>query len=161
MYLVVPTASPPQTISVHWMGNDKITSSGPTKTFLKFWLGPGFCHLVGGAFFCGLVSVLVLCLHETHGSLATMSSMVTTASWVPRGFAAPFPTKYNFDEAEFERIADLAKLQLDDANEDLEEAQEQEDGVNGGQQGGDEKKQKKKAQKEADDDNVQMGEAET
>lgn len=89
--------------------------------------------------------------------------MVTTASWVPRGFAAPFPTKYNFDEAEFERIADLAKLQLDDANEDLEEAQEQEDGVNGDQEGaGDEKKQKKrKAKKEANDDNVKMGDAET
>ncbi|KAK8089671.1 WD repeat-containing protein C17D11.16 [Apiospora hydei] len=44
-----------------------------------------------------------------------MSSMITTASW------------YTFDEAEFERIAELAKLQLDDANEDLEEAQEEKD----------------------------------
>ncbi|KAI0428426.1 WD domain-containing protein [Xylaria sp. FL1042] len=50
-------------------------------------------------------------------------SMITTSAWVPRGFAAPFPSKYNFDEAEFERIAELAKLQLDDANDDLEEAQ--------------------------------------
>ncbi|KAI0192858.1 WD40-repeat-containing domain protein [Xylaria flabelliformis] len=50
-------------------------------------------------------------------------SMITTTSWVPRGFAAPFPSRYNFDEAEFERIAELAKLQLDDANEDLEAAQ--------------------------------------
>lgn len=55
-----------------------------------------------------------------------MTSMITTSAWVPRGFAAPFPTKYKFDEAEFERIADLAKLQLEDANEDLEEAQEEE-----------------------------------
>ncbi|KAK4128351.1 WD40 repeat-like protein [Parathielavia appendiculata] len=55
-----------------------------------------------------------------------MSSMITTTAWVPRGFAAPFPTKYNFDEEEFERIANLAKLQLDDAKEDLEEAQEKE-----------------------------------
>ena len=54
--------------------------------------------------------------------------MITTASWVPRGFAAPFPKKYNFDEAEFERIAELAKLQLDDANEDYEEAQEEQEG---------------------------------
>lgn len=53
--------------------------------------------------------------------------MITTAAWVPRGFAAPFPTKYNFDDAEFERIAELAKLQLDDANEELEEAQEEQD----------------------------------
>lgn len=50
-------------------------------------------------------------------------SMITSTAWVPRGFAAPFPKKYDFDEDEFERIAELAKLQLDDANEDLEEAQ--------------------------------------
>jgi len=49
--------------------------------------------------------------------------MITATAWVPRGFAAPFPTKYTFDEEEFKRIADLAKLQLDDAKEDLEEAQ--------------------------------------
>ncbi|KAJ8129652.1 hypothetical protein O1611_g3978 [Lasiodiplodia mahajangana] len=49
-------------------------------------------------------------------------SMITTTAWVPRGFAAPFPSRYNFDEAEFERIAELAKLQLNDANDDLEEA---------------------------------------
>lgn len=49
--------------------------------------------------------------------------MITTSTWVPRGFAAPFPQKYNFDEEEFERIASLAKLKLDDANDDLEEAQ--------------------------------------
>ncbi|KAI1252963.1 hypothetical protein MGN70_005170 [Eutypa lata] len=61
-----------------------------------------------------------------------MTSMITTSAWVPRGFAAPFPTKYKFDEAEFERIADLAKLQLEDANEDLEEAQEEENRVANG-----------------------------
>lgn len=49
-------------------------------------------------------------------------SIVTTATWVPRGFAAPFPQKYNFDEEEFERIAELAKLQLEDAEDDLDEA---------------------------------------
>lgn len=53
-------------------------------------------------------------------------SMITSTAWVPRGFAAPFPTKYNFDEEEFERIANLAKLQLDDAKADLEEAQGEE-----------------------------------
>lgn len=53
-------------------------------------------------------------------------SMITTTSWVPRGFAAPFPTKYDFDDEEYERISKLAKLQLDDAKEDLEEAQEEE-----------------------------------
>lgn len=49
-------------------------------------------------------------------------SMITATAWVPRGFAAPFPTKYQFDEEEFARISELAKLQLDEANEDLEEA---------------------------------------
>ncbi|KAI1780127.1 WD40 repeat-like protein [Hypoxylon cercidicola] len=59
-----------------------------------------------------------------------MSTMITTSAWVPRGFAAPFPAKYNFDESEFERIASLAKLHLDDANEDLQEAQEEENDTN-------------------------------
>jgi periodic tryptophan protein 1 len=49
-------------------------------------------------------------------------SMITATAWVPRGFAAPFPTKYDFDEEEFQRIADLARLQLNDASEDLTEA---------------------------------------
>ena len=50
-------------------------------------------------------------------------SMITATAWVPRGYAAAFPTKYVFDEDEYGRIAKLAKLQLDDAEEDLEEAQ--------------------------------------
>lgn len=50
-------------------------------------------------------------------------SMITSTAWVPRGFAAPFPTRYNFDEEEFKRIANLAKLQLDEAQEDLIEAE--------------------------------------
>lgn len=54
-----------------------------------------------------------------------MSSMITAAQWVPRGFAAQFPQIYKLDESEFERIAELAKLQLDDAEEDLKEAQEE------------------------------------
>jgi len=60
-------------------------------------------------------------------------SMITSTTWVPRGFAAPFPTKYNFDEEEFERIANLAKLQLDDAKEDLEEAEGAEGNASGTQ----------------------------
>lgn len=52
-------------------------------------------------------------------------SMITATAWVPRGFAAPFPTKYTFDEEEFARIAELAKLKLDDANEDLEDARKE------------------------------------
>lgn len=46
--------------------------------------------------------------------------MITATTWVPRGFAAQFPTKYDVDEVELARISKLAKLQLDDAKEDLE-----------------------------------------
>ena len=55
-------------------------------------------------------------------------SMITATAWVPRGFAAPFPTKYTFDEEEFKRIAELARIQLDDANEGLEDARNGGDG---------------------------------
>ena len=57
-----------------------------------------------------------------------MSSMITAAQWVPRGFAAPFPQRYTLDDTEFERIAALAQLHLDDAEEDLKEAQEEGEG---------------------------------
>jgi periodic tryptophan protein 1 len=50
-------------------------------------------------------------------------SMITATTWVPRGFAAPFPSRYQFDEDEYERISKLANLQLEDAKEELEEAQ--------------------------------------
>lgn len=53
-------------------------------------------------------------------------SMITATTWVPRGFAAPFPTRYQFDEEEYERISKLANLQLEDAKEELEEAQAEE-----------------------------------
>ncbi|KAF2875018.1 WD40-repeat-containing domain protein [Massariosphaeria phaeospora] len=49
-------------------------------------------------------------------------SMITATTWVPRGFAAPFPSRYTFNEDEYERISHLAKLQLDDAKEELEDA---------------------------------------
>lgn len=58
--------------------------------------------------------------------------MITATAWVPRGFAAPFPTKYNFDEEEFQRIAELAKLQLDDAQDELEEARKAVEGDGNG-----------------------------
>ena len=50
-------------------------------------------------------------------------SMITATAWVPRGFAAPFPSRYQFDEDEYERISKLANQQLEDAKEDLREAQ--------------------------------------
>jgi periodic tryptophan protein 1 len=49
--------------------------------------------------------------------------MITATTWVPRGHAAQHPDRYQFDEEEYSRIAKLAKLKLDDANEELEEAQ--------------------------------------
>jgi periodic tryptophan protein 1 len=55
--------------------------------------------------------------------------MITATTWVPRGFAAPFPNKYVFNEEEYERIAKLAELQIEDAKEDLEEAQKAENEV--------------------------------
>jgi len=74
--------------------------------------------------------------------------MITSSTWVPRGVAASFPKKYEFDEDEFERIAELAKLQLDDAREDLEEAEAEKGGPsNEGDGTDDDKKKKKKKQK--------------
>lgn len=52
-------------------------------------------------------------------------SMITASAWVPRGAAASTPTKYNVDAVELARISNLAKLQLEDAREDLEEVKNQ------------------------------------
>lgn len=49
-------------------------------------------------------------------------SMITASAWVPRGAAAAFPTKYDMDETELARISKLAKLQLADAEDDLDDA---------------------------------------
>ena len=49
-------------------------------------------------------------------------SMITASLWVRRGAAATFPEKYDVDEAELARISKLARLQLEDANNDLEDA---------------------------------------
>lgn len=49
-------------------------------------------------------------------------SMITASKWVPRGAPAAFPVKYKVDEAELARISKLAKLQLEDAQSDLDRA---------------------------------------
>ena len=49
-------------------------------------------------------------------------SMITASLWVPRGAAATFPERYNIDEDELARISKLAKLKLEDAQEDLRDA---------------------------------------
>ncbi|KZM27213.1 hypothetical protein ST47_g1651 [Ascochyta rabiei] len=76
-------------------------------------------------------------------------SMITATTWVPRGFAAPFPEKYQFDEDEYERISQLAKLQLDDAKEDLEEAQAEKTATGNG---------RSKSKKHDDDDDDDLKE---
>lgn len=48
--------------------------------------------------------------------------MITTTAWVRRGVAAQFPTKYEIDEEEMGRISKLARMQLEDAKEDLSAA---------------------------------------
>ena len=50
-------------------------------------------------------------------------SMTLATAWVRRGVAAEFPKKYEVDEAELGRIEKLARLQLEDAREDLDAAQ--------------------------------------
>lgn len=50
-------------------------------------------------------------------------SMTLATTWVRRGVASQFPTKYDVDEEELSRISKLAKLQLEDAQEDLDAAQ--------------------------------------
>lgn len=57
-------------------------------------------------------------------------SMITTSAWVRRGVAAQFPTKYEIDEKEMDRISKLARMQLEDAQEDLNAAQSNGDSGN-------------------------------
>lgn len=49
-------------------------------------------------------------------------SMITSSLWVPRGAAATFPEKYEVDDDELARISRLARLQLGDAKDDLDDA---------------------------------------
>ena len=49
-------------------------------------------------------------------------SMITATTWVPRGYAATLPTKYDVDDHELARISKLTKLKLDDAKDDLQNA---------------------------------------
>ena len=55
-------------------------------------------------------------------------SMITASVWVRRGAAANFPTKYDIDEKELARISKLAKLQLEDAETDLNHEKSREAG---------------------------------
>lgn len=50
--------------------------------------------------------------------------MISATSWVPRGYASEFPEKYELDDAEMERINQMANLNLNDATADIEGIQE-------------------------------------
>lgn len=58
-------------------------------------------------------------------------SMITATAWVQRGVAAQFPTKYEIDEEEINRISKLAKMQLEEAQDDLKAAQEEAENEDG------------------------------
>lgn len=51
--------------------------------------------------------------------------MISSSTWVPRGFASEFPEKYELDDVEMERISAMAKLELNDAKKGLKEAEEE------------------------------------
>lgn len=51
--------------------------------------------------------------------------MISATAWVPRGYAAEFPEKYELDDDEMARITEMAKLQLNEATEDSEEEPQQ------------------------------------
>lgn len=48
--------------------------------------------------------------------------MISSSTWVPRGYASEFPEKYELDDEEMERINAMAQLEINDAKEDLEGA---------------------------------------
>jgi periodic tryptophan protein 1 len=85
-------------------------------------------------------------------------SMITATAWVPRGHAAQFPKKYELSEAEYERIAELAKLQLDDAKGDLEDAKTEKVAGESDDDDSDEKDTKKKDKKDKKKKRVQSKE---
>ncbi|RLV93289.1 Periodic tryptophan protein 1 [Spathaspora sp. JA1] len=49
--------------------------------------------------------------------------MISSSTWVPRGFASEFPEKYELNDEEMERITAMANLELSDAKEQLQQAQ--------------------------------------
>ncbi|ODV81724.1 periodic tryptophan protein 1 [Suhomyces tanzawaensis NRRL Y-17324] len=52
--------------------------------------------------------------------------MISSSTWVPRGYASEFPEKYELNDEEMERINAMAKLELNDAPEDEEEEEQSE-----------------------------------
>lgn len=51
--------------------------------------------------------------------------MLSSSTWVPRGFASEFPVQYELDDEEMERINNLAQLEINDAKQELAEEEEE------------------------------------
>ncbi|KAI0046584.1 transducin family protein/WD-40 repeat family protein [Auriscalpium vulgare] len=51
-----------------------------------------------------------------------MSSLISCVSWVKRGVASQYPSKYVLDDNELERVSKLARIELEDARVELERA---------------------------------------
>lgn len=49
--------------------------------------------------------------------------MISATSWVPRGYASEFPEHYDLNDEEMARIEAMAKLNIDEAQADLEDAE--------------------------------------
>ncbi|CAE6409530.1 unnamed protein product [Rhizoctonia solani] len=56
--------------------------------------------------------------------LVDMSPLISSIAWVRRGIAAENPEKYNLDEKELERVQKLARIELEDAQVELQRASE-------------------------------------
>lgn len=52
--------------------------------------------------------------------------MISSSAWVPRGFASEFPEQYELNDEEMDRINEMAKLKLTDAQEGLANARKEE-----------------------------------
>ena len=52
--------------------------------------------------------------------------MISATAWVPRGLASEFPQQYELDDEEMKRIEAMSKLNLEEAQADLEYAEEEE-----------------------------------
>lgn len=52
--------------------------------------------------------------------------MISSTCWIPRGFAAEYPEKYEIDEEEMERINAMANLEISDAKAGIEESESNE-----------------------------------
>ncbi|QRV90061.1 WD repeat-containing protein [Ceratobasidium sp. AG-Ba] len=87
-----------------------------------------------------------------------MSPLISSIAWVRRGAAAENPEKYNLDEKELERVQQLARIELEDAQLELqrasEAAQEMED------RSGDEEDNEEDWEDASDDDRMDEDEVE-